>query len=259
MMHYTVHRLIAHQWPQIVLAARGTATALAALAAAVLLQLECPYWAAMTALIVIQPTRGLLYKKSFYRLVGTAIGSVAGLILLLQTRSPLILTMAMSLWIAGCVGIGNLLNGFRSYACMMAGCTCAVIAMIGYQNPPHLYDIVFGRIACITVGIIVATSATALFTPHQSRDELVYRLRRVSGEAVGWLALLLRQGRGGHLARLEQDILFQIAEIESQLDVEGAGSFRLKKQKRQINSLIAALLSPAGHRPVGRGTTYPLQ
>lgn len=37
------------------------------------LKLENPYWAAMTALIVIQPTRGLLFEKSFYRLVGTVI------------------------------------------------------------------------------------------------------------------------------------------------------------------------------------------
>lgn len=243
MRHCTVRQLIAHQWPQIVLAARGTAAALAALAAAVFLQLECPYWAAMTALIVIQPTRGLLYEKSFYRLVGTAIGSVAGLVLLLYTRSPVILAMAMSIWIAGCVGIGNLLYGLRSYACMMAACTCAVIAMIGYQNPPHLYDIAFGRIACIIVGIIVATSATALFTPRQSRDELVNRLRRVSGDTVAWLALLLRQGRGGHLVRLEQDILIEIAEIESLLDVVGAGSLRFKEQKRRIRSLLASLLS----------------
>ena len=30
------------------------------------LKLECPYWAAMTALIVIQATHGLLLEKSYF-------------------------------------------------------------------------------------------------------------------------------------------------------------------------------------------------
>lgn len=76
------------EWPHVILAARGTLAALLALAAAVALGLECPFWAAMTALIVIQPTRGLLLEKSYFRLVGTAFGTAAGLLMLLATRSP---------------------------------------------------------------------------------------------------------------------------------------------------------------------------
>ena len=76
-----LYRLLRREWPHVILAARGTVAAVAAVAAlavAILLKLECPYWAAMTALIVIQPTRGLLLEKSYYRLLGTAAGSVAG-------------------------------------------------------------------------------------------------------------------------------------------------------------------------------------
>lgn len=78
--------------PQFILAFRTTAAALLALLIAASLRLECPYWAAMTALIVIQPTRSLLFEKSHFRLLGTAIGAVAGLLLLLQSRSPMVLT-----------------------------------------------------------------------------------------------------------------------------------------------------------------------
>ena len=59
-----------------------------------LLQIENLYWAAMTALIVIQPARGMLLEKSVYRLLGSAIGAVAGFGLLLYTSSPLLLTQA---------------------------------------------------------------------------------------------------------------------------------------------------------------------
>ena len=243
MMRSRLHRIFSHQRPQMVAAIRGTAAALTALAAAELLGLACPYWAAMTALIVIQPTRGLLLEKSFYRLLGTAVGSAAGLLLLLCTRLPMLLTLALCLWIALCVGVGNLLYGLRSYASLMAGCTCAVIVMSGYQNPPHFYDIAFGRVACIIVGIIFATLVTALFTPRQSRAELMDRLDRVTAESVAWLSLLLRQGRSNDLLRAEHDLLTEIAEIESLLDAVGAGSLRFKKQTRQIRSLITSLLS----------------
>ena len=242
-MRHSLRGLVIRQWPHIVRAARGTAAALTALAVAEFLKLECPYWAAMTALIVIQPTRGLLFEKSFYRLVGTVIGAMAGLLLLVYTRSPIVLTIGLALWIAACVGIGNLLYGFRAYAFLMAACTCAVIAMSGYQNPAHLYEIAFGRIVCIIVGIIVAAGVTALFTPGHSRDELGHRLGRISGETVAWLALILRQEREGNLVRLEQDLLIEIAELEGLLDVAGAGSFLFKKRKRHIRSFIASLLS----------------
>lgn len=243
MMSGVIRRFIDQHWPHLVSAGRGTAAALAALAVAVHLKLENPYWAAMTALIVIQPTRGLLFEKSFYRLVGTVIGSAAGLLLLLSTDSPLVLAMALSFWVAACVGVGNLLYGLRSYAFMMAACTCVVVAMSAYQNPPHLVGIAFGRVACIVVGIIVSTAVTALFTPRQSGDGLESRLRRIAADSIAWLALLLRQGRVYALARREQDILIGIAEVEELLDAAGAGSLRLKKQKRHTQGLIAALLS----------------
>ena len=231
------------QRPQMARAARGTLAALAALLLAIVLKLENPFWAAMTALIVIQPTRGLLLEKSYYRLVGTVAGSLAGLLLIFSTGSPLVLTIALALWIAACVSIGNLLYGLRSYAFMMAACTCAVIALSGYLNPPHIYSIAFGRIACIIVGIVVATAVTALFTPRQSKDELANRLSRLAGVTVDWLALLLRQGQGSMLVRREQDILIEIAEIEGVLDDVAAGSFRIKQQKRRHRNMLAALLS----------------
>jgi len=165
-----VRKILRREWPTLLLAVRGTLAALLALAAALALKLECPYWAAMTALIVIQPTLGLLLEKSYYRLVGTAIGSVAGMMMLLSSRSPAMLTVLLALWLAACVGAGNLQYGLRSYGAMVAGCTGAVIAMAGYNNPPHLHDLVFGRIARIVIGIVVSTTVTRSL-PIAARNE----------------------------------------------------------------------------------------
>ena len=166
-----------------------------------------------------------------------------GLLLLLVTRSPLMITLLLAGWLAACVGIGNLLYGLRSYGALVAGCTGAVIAMAGYSNPPHLHDLVFGRIAGIVIGIIVATTVTLFFTQRRSKRELLHRLTQVVGAEIEWIALLVQGGEGKELRARRQDILSEIAAIEDSLDAVWAGSLDLKKRKRQIQSLIITLLS----------------
>ncbi|MBT1071283.1 FUSC family protein [Pelotalea chapellei] len=243
MMHRNLQLLFRREWPHLVLAARGTVAAIAALAVAVLLKLECPYWAAMTALIVIQPTRGLLLEKSFYRLIGTAAGSVAGMMMLLSSRSPAMLTILLALWLGACVGAGNLQYGLRSYGAMVAACTGAVIAMAGYNNPPHLHDLVFGRIACIVIGIVISTTVTLLFSHGRSKRELLDRLRRVTIQNIEWVALLVRGGNDKELIALRQELLVEIADIEGTVDAAWAGSLDLKRRKRHIRDLIVSLLT----------------
>jgi uncharacterized membrane protein YccC len=238
-----MHTLMRRQWPHVLHAARGTVAAMAALTAAVALNLECPYWAAMTALIVIQPTRGLLLEKSVYRLVGTAIGSGAGMLMLISSRSPAMLTILLAVWLAACVGIGNLLYGLRSYGALVAACTGAVIAMAGYNSPPHLHDLVFGRIACITIGIVVSTTVTLFFTTRRSKRELLDRLAKVAVADIEWVALLVREDKKEDLVALRQDVLVEIAEIEGAIDATWAGSLDLKQRKRRVRSLIVSLLS----------------
>lgn len=232
-----------HHRSKLIAALRGTLSALTALGVAQFLGIENPYWAAMTALIVIQPTRGLLFEKSFYRLVGTVFGSLAALFLLRHTVSPFLLTLALVFWIAACVGIGNLFHGLRSYAFLMAGCTCAVIVMSGFMNPSRMNEIAFGRIACIVVGIIVSTGVTALFTPFSQREELERRLREAVSDAMCWLAALIRQGRTEEVARLEHALLLELADLEVLLDAAGAAAPGFTTRKRQVKSLLAALLS----------------
>lgn len=240
---HNLKRTLQREWPHLVLAARATVAAVAALTVAILLKLECPYWAAMTALIVIQPTRGLLLEKSYYRLVGTAVGSVAGMMMLLSTRTPAMLTTLLALWLAACVGAGNLQYGLRSYGAMVAGCTGAVIAMAGYNSPPHLHDLVFGRIACIVIGIVVSTTVTLFFTHRRSKRELLDRLRAVTIANVEWLALLVRGGGEQELMVLRQDVLMEIADIEGTLDAAWAGSLDLKRRKRHVRELIVSQLA----------------
>jgi uncharacterized membrane protein YccC len=163
--------------------------------------------------------------------------------MLLTSRSPAMLTILLALWLASCVGTGNVLYGLRSYGALVAGCTGAVIAMAGYNNPPHLHDLVFGRIACITIGIVVSTTVTMFFTQRRSKRELLDRLRTVAVANIEWVALLVRGADKQELIPFRQDILIEIAEIEGTLDAAWAGSLDLKLRKRHVRSLIVSLLS----------------
>lgn len=256
MSYSAVRKILRREWPTLLLAVRGTLAALLALAAAITLKLECPYWAAITALIVIQPTRGLLLEKSYFRLVGTVFGASAGLLILFVTRSPLTISLLLSLWLAGCVGIGNLLYGLRSYGAMVAGCTGAVVAMAGYSNPPHLYDLVFGRIACIIIGIIVSTTVTLYFTQRSAKREVLERVSQVVISSLEWTAHLIRGNDQTELNVLRKTILTELADIENSLDAYWAGSLDLKKRKQLVNSLVGSLLS---HLEVGTVTEKQLQ
>lgn len=249
-----IGRILYRERHRILLAARGTIAALIAVTVAVELKLECPFWAAMTALIVIQPTRGLLLEKSYYRLIGTAVGSTAGLAMLLTSQSPAGLTIMLSFWLAGCVGAGNLVYGLRSYGAMVAGCTGAVVAMAGYSNPPHLHNLVFGRIACIVIGIIVSTTVTLFFTHRRSKSELLDRLRAAAVAHIQWVALLVRGGEKFESSELRQDILMEISDIEGALDAAWAGSIDLKRRKRHISGLIVSLLSLLEAGTLAEGT-----
>ena len=228
--------------PRLMQALRGTLAALAALTVAVLLQLKCPYWAAMTALIVIQPTRGLLWEKSFYRLVGTAVGSLAGLSMLLAGRSPAMISLLLALWLAGCVGTGNLLYGLRSYGAMVAGCTGAIIALAGYNDPPDLHELVFGRVAGIVVGILVSSAVSMLFTKESTKRQLPDLLLKVAAAAIECAALHLSAGEGAEPTALRRQVLLEIAEIEGGMDASLAGSPQMKKRKRQFRKVIVSLL-----------------
>lgn len=231
-------------WPEAWHVARSVAAALAAYAIAVALKLESPYWAAMTSIIIIQPTGGQLLEKSFYRFVGTLIGALAGLLMLLPATSSLNLTIMLCLWLGVCVGAGNLqLYGYRSYGFMVAGFTAAVIALDGWSHPARIGEIVFARIGCIGIGIAFTTMVNISFTPRNGMKKLKLRLQEAVAASMGLVSLVLRDADHAGIGRSRHDILFMLADIEKTLDGAGAGTLDLKRRRFHIENLLVDLLS----------------
>ena len=112
----------------------GLRTALAsclALAVAWLMGLEHPQWAAMTVWAVSQPVRGMLLEKSLFRALGTLIGTLFGVVLVVVAGDNLpLLVLSLSLWIGLCVGIGNLLSGLVSYGALLSVIRATMVALL---------------------------------------------------------------------------------------------------------------------------------
>ena len=65
-----------------------------------------PYWAVSTSYIVAQPLAGAVISKAVYRLVGTALGAGAAVVLVPNlVNAPELLSLALALWLGMCLFI----------------------------------------------------------------------------------------------------------------------------------------------------------
>ncbi len=110
----------------VVFSIKTFAAAMLALGIALCFDLTNPYWAVGTVYIVAHPLSGASTSKALYRLIGTALGGTVTVILIPNlVNSPELLTLAIALWMAFCLGISLLDRTPRSYSFMLAGYTTA--------------------------------------------------------------------------------------------------------------------------------------
>lgn len=220
-----------------------TRTALAAclaLLVAWLLGLEHPQWSAMTVWASSQPLRGQLIERSFFRMAGTVVGTMAGVLLVLVTGGNLlILVIGLALWIGLCAGLGNLQRSYLSYGTMLAGYSAAMVALLDTAHPDRVFILGGDRLLTVLVGVLTALVIGLIFTPRQSPDDLNGRVRTLSARVLRDLALRLRGQRGDQPEELGA-ILSDMAAIEEVLDPQAAGSLRSRRAARAIRALLAA-------------------
>ncbi len=235
---------IKSQKSQLLLAFRSTFAAILALVICKLCGFENPYWGALTALVVIQPTWGLLLEKSLIRIFSTCFGALTGLAILYGCDSIMLTSIALALFLGLNVIVGNLFYGLRSYGFMVTGMTCAVVVMTGHLM--HATStVVFGRIACTLVGVIVATLVTGIFTQKNSTTQLSQRLTALSADSIRWLATQFVTDKATEAHQQESSILAQLSALEGEYDAATAGMF-FTSQHLNLKQLLSLLMSLLG-------------
>jgi uncharacterized membrane protein YccC len=135
-------------------ALRTWAAMMLALFATFWLQIENPSVAAVTVGVLALSTRGQAYQKAVYRILMTAIGVVASIIiagLVAQARD--LLVIACAIWFGLCVYVCGLLDGNRAWGVVLTGITVAFVAVMQFDSPQSVFLTGVNRGAAIVVGI----------------------------------------------------------------------------------------------------------
>lgn len=139
---------------------QGIRTALAAALAywiTGLLHLPGGYWAAISAIVVIQSEVGATLVASRDRLAGTATGAVVGLLTsLIWHHSLIVFALGVLVVMMLCTAL-NYKNAGR-----LGGVTVAIIVLIPY--PGRLWHIAFQRFLEISLGIVVSLCVAVAWT-----------------------------------------------------------------------------------------------
>lgn len=208
------------------------------------LGLDHPQWSAMTVWAASQPTRGQLLEKGLFRAFGTVIGVVAGVALLMVVDgAPFFLVVSLAVWIGLCVTVGNLLRGHVSYGVMLAGYSAAMVALLDYGHPAHVWVLGLDRAATIFLGVAVAVLVGFLLTPAAAEDEMIGRMRRLTARLLDRLSDRLREGGPAALTAEEVAILSEMAAVDEQCDPHAAGSLRRRQTVRAVRSILSVQIS----------------
>ena len=138
-------------------AVRTTVAATVSLAVARLFQFREAYWAAISTMVVTQSTLGAALTISGQRFVGTALGSVAGVLVATQLGS--------SLWAfaAGIFGLGLIcaLLQLDRAAYRFAGITLAITVLVSRNQPS--WNVATHRFFEVSLGIVTGLAMTRVW------------------------------------------------------------------------------------------------
>ncbi len=134
--------------------ARSTAAAILALGIAFGLQLETPYSAASTVLLVANANPGAVLPRVDGASPARLVGAAAALALMsLFIQAPALFILGFALWLGLCTGAATLLRHFRGSGAAVAGYTVGLATYGALEAPGRALDAVLGRTATVAVGV----------------------------------------------------------------------------------------------------------
>jgi uncharacterized membrane protein YccC len=172
---------------------KAFAGAMAALYLSLLIDLPRPFWAVTTVYIVSQPWAGAVRSKAVFRLIGTFVGCASVVYLVPRfANHPVLMVVALSLWVGVCLYIAVLDRTPRSYLFMLAGYTAAMIGLPSVTAPQTVFDTGLARVEEIAAGIVCAMLAHSLIMPRGIGAAVIGRLDRAWRDARQWIQDALR-------------------------------------------------------------------
>jgi uncharacterized membrane protein YccC len=167
-----------------------------------------PFWALMTAYVVAHPMAGAVRSKGLFRFIGTLVGGAAAVLLVPRfANAPELLSLALALWVAGCLCLSLRDRTPRAYAFMLAGYTAALIGFPSVDTPLAIFDTAVARLEEIGLGVLAATLVHSLVLPNSLSSSVLGLLDRTLGDTRAWLTdIAARRDGGADRRRVAGDI-----------------------------------------------------
>jgi len=203
-----------------------------------------PFWAMMTAYIVSAPFAGPTRSKGVYRACGTLLGAVVVTFLVPRLiNAPELLSLAIALWIGGCLYFSLLDRTARSYMLMLAGYTAGLIAFPAVSEPQAIFDIALARVEEITLGMTCATLVHSLVLPQSFGPVLLARLDHAVRDAQLWIRDALNPAGDKRAEGERRKLAGDITELRLMSTHLPFDTSRLRWTSQAVNALQERLAS----------------
>jgi uncharacterized membrane protein YccC len=230
---------------ELLFALKTFAGAMAALYLSLWLGLDNPYWAMATAFIVAQPFTGAMRSKALYRFCGTLLGGIAAVVMVPNlVNAPVLLSLAMALWIGLCLYIALLDRSPRSYAFMLAGYTAGIIGFPAVTAPGHIFETALTRVEEISIGIACTTVVGTIIFPRPLGPVLAQRIATWVQPARDWaIAALAGEENSAPALAARRRLAFEATDAAMMVSQLGHDTSALQSAVRFVTRLRLYVIS----------------
>lgn len=202
-------------------------------------ELPQPTTVMATVCIVMQRHSGEVIAKSFWRVIGTLLGlTVMVALIAVFNQQPVLFLGAMSIWIGLCTAGAARYRDYRSYACVLAGYTAAIIGLPSSAHPDEAFMIAIWRVLEIGLGIICATLVSALVLPQSSSKVLKQTLAlRMQNFAKAAIKSLTGQYDTGFMHQIYGEFAAQAVTLESLRNASSFEDHHMRLRRGRIGRL----------------------
>jgi uncharacterized membrane protein YccC len=223
------------------IAVRLTLASTLAMAIAAGMALHNPWWAAMAVWMIGQPSRGLLLERSLAQLVGTVFGTAAGAAIVLASPSLPVAAICLTVWIAICCGVANVMRHQRAYGAALCGLTSAVIVSLTFASNLDPIGFALARALDTFVGVGSAILVALAFDRKSATSTIFEQSENAVCQAMALIAGALLDSEDKSTAS-ERAFLATLASLEASAEDSVAGSLVSRRKLRDLKSLFAFLL-----------------
>ncbi|ANI30287.1 p-hydroxybenzoic acid efflux subunit AaeB [Yersinia entomophaga] len=210
-------------------------------------QLETPRWSVMTAAIVAagpafaaggEPFSGAIRHRGWLRIIGTFIGCIGGLIIIVLTiRAPVLTLILCCVWAGVCTWISSLVKVENSYAFGLAGYTALIIIVTTGETPLLTPQFAVERCSEIVLGIVCAVIADLLFSPRSIKQDIDRLIDKLLVDQYHLLHLCIHSADKEDIDRAWNDLVKNTSALKGMRSYLMMESSRWQRCDRRLQAL----------------------